>query len=322
MKFIQLDITTETSGVEPLIALLETAGLRGFVVDDSNDFTEFAENKGDWDYIDGELMKLKNPHCFITSYIPDDASAAQTLSDVRQVLDGLKANGGNIYGTLELKMSTADEQDWENNWKQYFKPFPIGKKLAVKPSWEVLPDELAGRKVIQIDPGSSFGTGQHASTEMCLEMLEELDLKGTRVLDLGCGSGILSVAAHLLGAEQIVMTDISPNSVNTAKENLALNGCTNFTAFAGDVTVSETLRKQTGAGFSVITANIIADVIIEMMPLLVDFAGSDTIVITSGIITERKSEVLQTAKSCGYIESDVRERGGWIACKHIINRRS
>ena len=201
MNWFQTEIFTATDGVDELCAYLLDIGIKGFVIKDANDFKEFLNDKsGNWDYIDEDLMNLSNCETSITVYIPDDAQGAEMVISLKNLLKNLKENDvDNKFGRLELNFSDVKEEDWANNWKQYFKPLKVGEKLLVKPSWEEY-DNIDNRTILEIDPASSFGTGQHNTTKLCLEFLETCLKSGDRVLDLGCGSGILSIGAMLLGA--------------------------------------------------------------------------------------------------------------------------
>ena len=237
------------------------------------------------------------------------------LSALKGTLDELKENDRDgFYGSLDVEIDCVREEDWANNWKQYYKPFTVGDKLIVKPSWEEVSD-TKGRKILEIDPASSFGTGQHHTTRLVMELLEKQIHDGDRMLDLGTGSGILSIAGLLLGAKQAVMVDIFENSVRTALENTEKNGFSGNTvrAFVGNISDDEELRRKIGTGFDIITANIVADVIISMSPYFSGFLKKQGRLIVSGIITERLDEVLSALKENGIRVDGISEKEGWNA---------
>lgn len=229
----------------------------------------------------------------------------------------MKSNDkNNIFGRLELELLQVKEEDWANNWKQYFKPLKVGKKLLVKPSWEEC-SNTDGRVILDIDPASSFGTGQHNTTKLCLELLEESLNSGDRVLDLGCGSGILSIGAMLLGASEVTAVDIEQNAVETAIENAAKNNITKdkYMVYCGDVISNKELCEKIGGGYDLITANIVADVLISMKDIFHQKLKNNGILIISGIITERKDEVVNAVVHAGFEVIDTAEGEGWAAVK-------
>lgn len=320
MNFKQIDIYTESAAVNVLVMQLSELGITGFIIHDSADFEEFLENKeSNWDYVDDDLMGLKTVETHITFYLQDNEQGAEMLTAVRGAIAEIKARDAeNLYGSLRVEIDSVCEEDWANNWKQYYKPFNVGEKLIVKPSWENVPDTY-GRTVLEIDPASTFGTGQHHTTKLCMETLEKVINKGDKLLDLGCGSGILSIAGLLLGAESAVMVDVFENAAATAGENVEKNGFDNsrYKAYCGNVINDEKLRQAIGTGYDIITANIVADVIIGMSPLFAAFLKKQGTLIVSGIITERLDEVLAALRENSIDVIDVTEQEGWncILCK-------
>ena len=315
MNFLQVDIFTKTEALEVLIIRLSELGINGFEIHDSADFDEFLENKdANWDYVDDSLMGLKTVPTHITLYLQDNAQGLETLTELKGALAGFKAENPDFYGSLDIEIDSVREEDWANNWKQYYKPFNVGSKLVVKPSWEEVKD-IGERKILEIDPASSFGTGQHHTTRLVMELLEGVISEGDRMLDLGCGSGILSIAGLLLGAKQAVMADIFENAVKTASENVEKNGFDkgSYTAYCGNIIDDKALRETIGGGYNVITANIVADVIIAMSGLFRGFLAEKGTLIVSGIITERLPEVLTALKEAGFTVTEQREREGWNA---------
>lgn len=320
MNWTQVDIYTTTEAIDLLSSKIQDLGIRGCMVQDAQDFQEFLEQKdGRWDYLEDGLMELAHCETCITVYLPEDGQGAETLSALRDMLAQLRAaDPEHIYGRLEMQCSGIREEDWANNWKQYFKPFPVGKKLYIKPSWETPTAEAAGRTVLEIDPASSFGTGQHHTTRLCLELMEsEIQPGATRLLDLGCGSGILFIGGLLLGAKSAYAVDIEENAVRIAGENAAENHLDpdSYTISCGNVITDAALTEAIGTGYDVITANIVADVIKAMAPLFPRFLKPDGTLILSGIITERADEVLETVTAQGFAVLEKREASGWYAVK-------
>lgn len=316
MNWTEVNIYTTTEGIDPVCGCLLGIGVTGFAIRDSKDFEEFLNDKtGNWDYIDDDLMNLRDCETCVTVYLPDNSQGADMLSALRSEMSALKIRDENkAFGRLAVELANVCEEDWANNWKQYFKPLTVGEKLVVKPSWEDY-NGGDGRTILEIDPASSFGTGQHNTTQLCLELIEKNLCNGDRLLDLGCGSGILSIAAVLLGAEKVTAVDISQNSVETAKENASKNNISadKYTAYCGDIISDNTLVEKIGSGFDIIAANIVADVLIAMSPLFEKFVKKGGTLILSGIITERADEVIEAMKSEGYALSEIREKDGWAA---------
>ena len=320
MDFQKINIYTNSEAIYPLTSLLSELGITGFEIHDAADFEDFLENKDmNWDYVDDSLMNLKNVRTHITLYLQQNEQGLEMFTAMQGVLAEIKSKDAeNFYGALNIETDKVKEEDWANNWKQYYKPFTVGEKLIIKPTWEEVPDP-AGRKILEIDPASSFGTGQHHTTRLVMELLEHQIKGGEQVLDLGCGSGILSIAALLLGAEAVTMTDVFQNAVATASENAEQNGfdSSRYTAFCGNITDDPDLRRRIGTGFDIITANIVADVIISMAPFFRGFLKEKGTLIVSGIITERLDEVKTALSENSITIESITEKEDWNAllCK-------
>lgn len=316
MNWVEVDIFTTSEGIEPVTGCLLGLGINGFVIKDAADFEEFLNDKSvNWDYIDDDLMGLKNCETTVTAYLPENAQGLDYLEAVKAELKALKQRDAeNQFGRLEYELKNVREEDWANNWKQYFKPLEIGDKLLIKPSWEEV-SEGETRKILEIDPASSFGTGQHNTTQLCLELVEKYLKDGDRVLDLGCGSGILSIGAVLLGAGDCVAVDIDANSVKIAGENAEKNHipAEKYRAVCGNVIDDTELVKEIGGGYDLLCANIVADVLIGMSGLFAGFLKPGGRLIVSGIIDMRKDEVLDKIKEQGFELNEIREKEDWVA---------
>lgn len=321
MEWTEVNIYTSAEGIELICAKLMDIGIKGFVIKDSADFNEFLENKnGQWDYIDEDLMGLADCETCITVYLPENNQGADMLTSIKNMLaDVKKSDSDGVYGRLEAELASIREEDWANNWKQYFKPFTIGEKLAVKPSWEDYSGD-DGRKILEIDPASSFGTGQHHTTRLCLELLEKSVKEGDKILDMGCGSGILSIAAMLLGAESAAAVDIEENAAATAQENARKNNIADevYTTYFGNILADEALADKIDDKYDIITANIVADVLIAMKDYFVRYLRKGGTLIISGIIEERMDEVLSAVEGVGFIRQAVSVKEGWAAAQYTI----
>ncbi len=311
-NFIKIDIYTSSAAIDGLTGALTERGVTGFVIRDSADFEEFLEDKNaNWDYVDDSLMGLRTVEPCITVYVHDNAQGAEMLASIKELVDTRAANNSDgFYGNIRMELTGVREEDWANNWKRYYKPFRVGKSLVVKPSWEdVEPKE--GDKILEIDPASTFGTGQHYTTKMVMETLEQTVKNGDRVLDLGCGSGILTIAAMLFGAKEAAICDIFENAVRTASENIKNNGFTDFKAYCGNITEDKALRQKIGGGYDIVCANIVADVIIAMSPLFGEFLRDGGRLIVSGIIDERVDEVKSALSENGWRALSEKNEDGW-----------
>lgn len=319
MDWAEMTIFTSSEGIDPVTAALMDLGITGFVIKDANDFQDLLNNNlGSWDYIDDELMGLKECETSVTIYIQKDRDGMELMNAVNSELQRLKlSDTDSRFGRLECKCSDIRDEDWANNWKQYFKPLEIGKKLLIKPSWETV--ENTDRKILEIDPASSFGTGQHNTTKLCLELIEEHIQKDDKVLDLGCGSGILSVAAMLLGASHVHAVDINPDSIRITRENMQKNGFSDdcLNCFCGDIAASSQLREFIGTGFELVCANIVADVLISMSGYFGGFLKPGGKLIISGIINSRLDEVIHAVKNQGFELVEHRQLDDWNAAYFI-----
>lgn len=320
MEWTEVNIYTTTAGIDLLCAKLMDIGIKGFVIRDAEDFNEFLENKnGQWDYIDDDLMGLSECETCVTAYLPGNSQGMDMLASIKAMLAEMKAaDKDGLYGRLEAELSNICEEDWANNWKQYFKPFKVGEKLVIKPSWEEY-DNTEKRIILEIDPASSFGTGQHNTTRLCLELMEKSLNDGDKVLDLGCGSGILSIGAMLLGAESAAAVDIEENSAVTAIENALKNGISpdKYHTYCGNILDDEKLADEIDGTYDIITANIVADVLIAMRSHFGRYLRKDGILIISGIIEERMYEVIDAVTASGFEMLEKNIKDGWAAVKLI-----
>lgn len=319
MLWTQAVVHTTTQGIEPVSGILLMNGINGYEVQDSEDFNSFLENKEVYfDYIEDDLLKLKSCETTVTFYLPQNKQGFEMLEAIRSGIKQLKlSDKDGLFGTLELSGDTTlEEQDWENNWKQYFKPFPVGENLCIKPSWETLPEELKNKTVIEIDPSSSFGTGSHTTTKLCLEKIEEYLKKGDNVLDMGCGSGILGIAASKLDASKITAVDIDENSARIAGENYIENHVdkSSYRVLAGNILNDKDFYDVVcNQKYDLIAANIVADVIIWLAPVFKKVLESDGRLIVSGIISQRSAEVTDALEKAGFKVIEFAESSEWAA---------
>ena len=303
MQWLELTIKTSSAGIELLAARLTALGYDSFIMDDQAEFDDFLEhNQQYWDYVDDDLAKQMEGLSQIRLYLEDGPGAMEAVSDLRTQMGLLKRQVPDVdLGSLEICLNNVRNEDWENSWKQYYVPLPIGKRLLVVPQW-LSPENPEGRLPVLLDPGMIFGTGAHASTQMCMAALEALINGGEQVLDLGSGSGILSITALLLGAAHATGVDIDPKAEDIARENAAINGLheDRFTALTGDVLGDRTMMEQLSRErYDLVLANIVADVIIPLSPLVPRFLKETGAFVCSGILAQRLGEVRDAMEAAG-----------------------
>lgn len=318
MDFRKIRISTTEIGIELLSAELLELGITGFEVDDQNGFEEFLEDKRvPWDYVDESLLQKRNSGFGITVYLCENEQGDGQLDKIKE-LCLLHSEEKELYGDLEISESEVCEEDWANNWKQYFKPLKIGEKILIKPSWETVSTEDEEKyKIVTLDPGSSFGTGQHETTRLCLEILQNKVKENAKILDMGCGSGILTIASLLLGAKSAVGVDIDQNACDIARENLFDNGfgkeCTKI--LCGDATSDNSLYTEIceNGPYDLILANIVADVLCAMTGLFTECLAKDGVLIASGILGERVTQVRNAFEKAGLKVAEEKIDNEWSA---------
>lgn len=302
MDWKEVTIYTTTAGIGPVEALLEDQGVEGYVLEDAADFEEFLQDTEIyWDYVDEDLVREKRAQeTCLKIYLSDDEAGAKQYASICAALENLKARDeDHAWGRLCTETALTRQEDWEWGWKQYFKPFSVGDTFMIKPSWETVED-AQGRKILEIDPASSFGTGSHDTTQLCMAALEKMVQPGDTLLDMGTGSGILAIAAAMLGADVKTVVDIDENCLKTAQENAEKNHVSIGKGLCGDALRNPQLAEEIGAGYDIIVANIVADVIIGMAPMFADKLLPGGHLICSGILNERADEVRAALEQNGF----------------------
>ena len=314
MQWYELTVKTSAAGIEPLSAQLTALGYDSFVIDDETEYEDFLEkNRACWDYIDESLAAKLRGLSQIRLYIEDDSRAQSRIEGLRDALSLLKARCTQDPGPLTVSARLMPEEDWENGWKKNYPPVPVGKNLVVLPCW-LDRDAAQGRLPIILDPGLTFGTGAHPSTQMCMCRLEERVRGGEQVIDLGSGSGILSICALNLGAASAVGVDIDPKAEDIARENAAYNGIgpDRFTALTCDlIQKKDRTRQLSSRHYDIVLVNIVADVIIGLSPVLPAFLDETSVVIASGILDTRLSDVTAALERAGLTILEVHAQEDW-----------
>lgn len=303
MAWLEITLNTQPGSVNALATALTGLGYEDLCIEDQQEFETFLEeNREYWDYIDESLEKSLQGLSRVKLYLED------TETQRLQVLQDYAAEKN-----LPITVKALPETNWEESWKENYPPQEVGKKLVVLPYW--LEDSYeTNRKKVILDPGLTFGTGAHPSTQMVMEAMEETVAPGMHCLDLGSGSGILSITALRLGAESAVGVDIDPKAEDIARENAGYNGFTfpEFTALTGNVTADKGLMDTLAAKqYGLVLVNIVADVIIGLSPVLPEFLGENTTLILSGILDTRLADVLDALKKAGIAVTSIREKEEW-----------
>ena len=313
MEWLELKIDTSPSGLDAVTELLEQQGVTGVIIDDENDFKDFLEhNRQYWDYVDEELLREKAGVSRVTFYLERNEAALDVIARVRIAMSDLKKARPDC-GPLLLTIDNVADADWENNWKKFYKPMEIGERLLVVPQWEKARDD--GRVKLVLNPGLTFGTGSHATTRLCLQALDKYIRGGEKILDLGCGSGILSIAALVLGAKEAFACDIDEKCVDVAYENAALNGVgrDRYTVRWGDVLTDKALQAEFGGGYDMVVANIVADVIMGLSDKVRPFLKEGGLFLCSGIIDDRAEEVFTKLRADGWTVIEQHDSEGWYS---------
>ena len=303
MAWLEITVDTVSKKIDSVVTSLTAAGFADLVIEDQEEFETFLEqNREYWDYIDEELQEKLQGLSRIKIYLEDTDTAS-----VKRLEDRVKLLG------LTMRVAPMAETNWEESWKDNYPPQEVGESLVVLPYW--LADSYDGsRTPVILDPGLTFGTGAHPSTQMVMEAMEQTVRPGAACLDLGSGSGILSLVALRLGAGSAVGVDIDPKAEGIARENAAYNGfaAPEFTALTGNVTEDKDLMASlAGKEYDLVLVNIVADVIIALAPILPNFLQADTTLICSGILDVRLADVVAALEKAGLTITQIKQKEDW-----------
>ena len=314
MKYIEICIDVSEEGIEAVIGQLLNLGITDTVVEDPRDIQDLMDKKQtyDWDYLEDSIIEKMQETPKVKVYLEDTQPNRALADRIMPAMEELKVAassgvfGSNVdFGTLRVTRSEDDDAKWKDRWKEYFKPSRISQRIVVKPTWEPY-ERKADDLVIEIDPGMAFGTGTHETTSLCIRMLERYLKEDYCVLDVGCGSGILSVAAAMLGAGEVLGVEIDPVAVQVARENVDLNDVgAKVSVQQGDLT--------SGLDFTadLVVANLMADLVMILSEDVARHMNSGGLFISSGILTEKEEAVASHLKQHGFDIVEIAEDGQW-----------
>lgn len=312
MKWKKFTLTTTTQAVDLVSSLFNDIGIEGIEIEDNIPLTE-SETKGMFIDILPELPPDEGV-AKVSFYLDDSYNEEETLKQVREGLKELKLFTD--LGACTIEASETEDKDWINNWKQYFKPFTVDD-ILIKPTWEPIPEEHQDKLLIQIDPGTAFGTGQHETTQLCIRQLKKYITDQTRLLDVGTGSGILGITALKLGAREVFGTDLDENAITAVGENLEANQISGeqFQVVQGNIIDDKAVQDEAGYEcYDVAVANILADVIIMLQKEIPVHIKKGGIFITSGIINMKEEAVRQAfAENDAFEVIEVTYQGEWVS---------
>ena len=303
-QWLEVTLPVPAQAMDRVCDTLTGNGMTGLVVEEEGEFLKFLEqNRQYWDYVDEELAKRMKGVSRVKFYVPDNEEGE---AQMRAALRGLEE--------YEPQTVSLREEDWATSWQRYYQPIPVGERVYIVPEWMKGQPIPEGRVPLYLNPGLTFGTGSHPTTQLCLELMEEHIHGGEQLLDLGCGSGILAIAALALGADHAVGVDIDPKAVDVAYENAAMNGIgkDTYTVLAGDILSDRAVQQAMGAGFDLVVANIVADVIIALSGAVDGLMAPGGRFLCSGIIDDRAEEVAAALEAAGLAILERHEDQGWF----------
>ncbi len=311
MKWKKFTLKTLAEAEDIVIATLAEAGIEGAEIEDKVPLTQADKEQMFVDILPD--APDNDGIAYLNFYLEEDADTDEILKNVREALDDLKEFMD--IGEATIEESETEDKDWINNWKQYFKQFYVDDLLII-PSWEEVKPEDEGRMIIHIDPGTAFGTGMHETTQLCIRQLKKYVKPGAQMLDVGCGSGILSIAGIKFGADHAVMTDLDPCAISATKENTEGNGIKpdQYEVMIGNIIDDRAVQDQVGyEKYDIVAANILADVLVPLTPVIIHQLKKGGIYITSGIIDEKEPVVVDAVKQAGLTVLEVTRQGEWVS---------
>lgn len=302
-RWIEVRVITESEALEEVSGIFYTLDCKGVAIEDPQDIIGREQGPLTWDFADLNVLEHKGEFAVVKGYFSDEDNIEEVVSFVKERLEDIKKLGINI-GKGKVEVQEMKEEDWANTWKKYYKPFRIGNSIIIKPIWEEY-KEKEGDLVVELDPGMAFGTGDHETTNMCIRALEKYVKKDSTVFDVGCGSGILAIAAAKLGAKKAVGVDLDPVAVESAKENVGYNNLDNIEILEGN------LIDVIDGKADIVVANILAEIICILTQDVSRVLNKGGYFITSGIIHDRVDMVTSKLEECGFEVESVNKDGEW-----------
>ena len=312
MKWNKYTLKTRTEAEDLISSMMQDAGIEGIEIEDK---VPLSQRDKEQMFVDILLDAPEDDGvAYISFYLEPEDDQAQMLERVREGLDEIRSWGVDV-GEGTIAASETEDKDWINNWKEFFHQFYVDD-ILIKPSWEEVQPEDRDKLLIQIDPGTAFGTGMHETTQLCIRQLRKYLTPETVLLDVGTGSGILSIISLKLGAKHAVGTDLDPCALEAVKENMEVNGIdpASFEMLIGNIISEKEVQDQVGYGcYDIVVANILAEVLVPLTPVILSQLKPGGIYITSGIIDDKEDLVVKTVKDCGLTVLEVTHQGEWVS---------
>ena len=311
MKWNKFRIKTTTEAEDIVCSSLMDLGVQGVEVEDKIPLTQREKEQMFVDIL--PEIDVDDGVAYISFYLEEDEDKEKMLQAVREELKeiGTYVN----VGSMEIEESQTEDVDWVNNWKQYFHQFTIDDVLII-PSWEDVQPEDEDKMIIHIDPGTAFGTGMHETTQLCIRQIKKYVTEDTEILDVGCGSGILGMLALKFGAKHSTGTDLDPCAIDATHENMEVNGISRdqYRVMIGNIIDDKEVQDQVGYDcYDIVAANILADVLVPLTPVILNHLKTGGIYITSGIIEEKEETVVEAVKAAGLEVLEVNHQGEWVS---------
>ncbi|KMT21644.1 50S ribosomal protein L11 methyltransferase [Clostridium cylindrosporum] len=304
-KWFEVKVITKSEAIEPISGIFYGLDVKGVAIEDPEDINIKQKDKLSWDFADVNIFEFGADAAVVKGYFNENEKIDEIIKYIEEKIDLIKEMGIDV-GRGIVTTSDVFEEDWATSWKKYYKPLRIGNKILIKPIWEDV-EVKETDLVVELDPGMAFGTGTHETTSMCVELLEKYITESDRVFDIGTGSGILSIVSSKLGAKEVVGVDLDEVAVASAKENVAFNKISNVEVLHGDLV--DVIEGKA----NIVVANIIAEVVVYLTSIIKPFIDKDGYFITSGIIRERKEDVLNALDKEGFKVIEITEKGEWVA---------